>query len=104
MGRAFANDPGDLIIIYAALFNTQHYKVRIKDKVERSRERGVVVIKKWTLGLPLTSVANFTYSIQEKTFSSPFEIGLVSLFNDISTFVGFLMPKPFSEKNSSGTI
>ena len=31
-------------------------------------------------------------------------IGLVSLFNGISTFVGYLMPKLFSEKNSSGTI
>ena len=30
--------------------------------------------------------------------------GLVSLFNGISTFAGYLMPKPFSEKNSSGTI
>ena len=29
--------------------------------------------------------------------------GLVSLFNGILTFVGYLMPKPFS-KNSSGTI
>ena len=29
--------------------------------------------------------------------------GLVSLFNGISTFVGYLMPKQFSEKNSSGT-
>ena len=25
-------------------------------------------------------------------------------FNGISTFVGYLMPKPFSKKNSSGTI
>ena len=38
-------------------------------------------------------------------------IGLVSflclmstLFNGISTFVGYLMPKPLSLKNSSGTI
>ena len=31
-------------------------------------------------------------------------LGLVSLFNSISIFVGYLMPKPFSEKNSSGTI
>ena len=31
-------------------------------------------------------------------------VWLVSLFNDISTFVGYLMPKPFSKKNSSGTI
>ena len=30
--------------------------------------------------------------------------GLVSLFNGISTFVGYLMPNLFSEKNSSGTI
>ena len=30
--------------------------------------------------------------------------GLVSLFNGISTFVGYLMPKPFPKKNSSGTI
>ena len=31
------------------------------------------------------------------------EYGLVSLFNGISTFVGYLMPKPFFKKNSSGT-
>ena len=30
--------------------------------------------------------------------------GLVSLFNGISTFVGYLMRKPFFWKNSSGTI
>ena len=29
---------------------------------------------------------------------------LVSLFNGISTFVGYLMPKLFSQKNSSCTI
>ena len=33
-----------------------------------------------------------------------FRFGLVSLFNGISTFVGYLMPKPFFRKNSSGTI
>ena len=32
------------------------------------------------------------------------DFGLVSLFNGISTFVGYLMPKPFSKKNSRGTI
>ena len=31
-------------------------------------------------------------------------LGLVSLFNGISTFVGYLTPKQFSYKNSSGTI
>ena len=30
--------------------------------------------------------------------------GVVSLFNDISTFAGYLMPKSFSKKNSTGTI
>ena len=30
--------------------------------------------------------------------------GLVSLFNGISTFVGYLMPKVFSKKNNSCTI
>ena len=29
---------------------------------------------------------------------------LVSLFNGISTYVGYLMPKPSFKKNSSGTI
>ena len=29
---------------------------------------------------------------------------MVSLFNGISTFVVYLMPKPFSLKNRSGTI
>ena len=30
--------------------------------------------------------------------------GLVSLFNGISNFVGYLMPKPFSQKNCNGNI
>ena len=36
--------------------------------------------------------------------TKPNTLGLVSLLNGISTFVGYLMAKPFSEKNSSGTI
>ena len=52
MVRVFANDPGDLgsipgrvisktqkMVLNASLLNTQHYKVRIKGKVEQSRER-----------------------------------------------------------------
>ena len=52
MNRVFANGPGDQVSIPgrvipktqkmapdSALLNTQHYKVRIKDKVEKSRER-----------------------------------------------------------------
>ena len=51
MGRVFASDLGDWglipgqvipktqkMVLDAALLNTQHYKVRIKDKVEQSRE------------------------------------------------------------------
>ena len=51
MSRVFANDPGDRgsipgrvipktqkIVLDAALLNTEHYKVRIKEKVEQSRE------------------------------------------------------------------
>ena len=51
MSRVFANGPGEQgsiqgrviqknekIVLDAALLNTQHYKVRIKYKVEQSRE------------------------------------------------------------------
>ena len=50
--RVFANDPGDRgsisgqvipktlkVVLDTYLLNTQHYMVRIKDKVEQSRER-----------------------------------------------------------------
>ena len=52
MVRVFANGPGDCgsipvqsyqrlkkMVLDASLLNTQHYKVRIKGKVEQSRER-----------------------------------------------------------------
>ena len=61
MSRVYANGladrgsiPGWVIpktqkmVLDAALFNTQHYKVRIKGKVEQSRER--------SSALPYTSV------------------------------------------------
>ena len=61
MSRVFANGLGDQgsisgrvlrktqkIVLDAALLNTQHYKVRIKGKVEQSRE--------WSSALPYTSV------------------------------------------------
>ena len=57
MSRVFANGPGDRgsvsgqvipktqkMVRDAALLNTQHYKVRIKGKVEQSRE--------WSSALP----------------------------------------------------
>ena len=50
--RVFANSPGDLgsipdrvipktqkMVLDASLLNTQHYKIRIKGKVEQYRER-----------------------------------------------------------------
>ena len=61
MSRVFANGPGDQrsipgriipktqkMVHDAALLNTQHYRVRIKGKVEQSRE--------WSSALPYTSV------------------------------------------------
>ena len=57
ISRVFANGPGDhgsipgrvipktlKMVLDAALLNTQHYKVRIKGKVEQSRE--------WSSALP----------------------------------------------------
>ena len=61
MSRVFTNGlvdqgsiPGRVIpktqkmVLDAVLLNTQHYKVRIKDKVEQSRE--------WSSAFPYTSV------------------------------------------------
>ena len=61
MSRVFANSPGDRgsipcqvipktqkMVLDAALLNTQHYKVRIKVKVELSRE--------WSSALPYISL------------------------------------------------
>ena len=58
------------MVLDATLFNTQHYKVRIKGKVKQSRERsstlplhlGVVAIEKGAFGSPSTIVANFTFT------------------------------------------
>ena len=61
VGRVFTNSPKDpgstpgrvipktlKMVLDASLLNTQHYKVRIKGKVEQSRER--------SSALPFTSV------------------------------------------------
>ena len=47
-----------------------------------------------------SSENNFIYDLKPLKL----RFGLVSLFNGISTFVGYLMPKLFSLKNSSCTI
>ena len=51
----------------AIFLNTQHYKIRIKGKVEQSRERSsallcVVAIEKGAFRSPSTMVAKFTYN------------------------------------------
>ena len=56
MSRVFANGPGNQgsipgwvipntqkMVFDTALLNTQHYKVRIKGKVEQSRERSSIL-------------------------------------------------------------
>ena len=56
------------MVLDTSFLNTQHYKVRIKGKVEQSRERssaphtqlGVVAIVKGAFGSPSTKDANFT--------------------------------------------
>ena len=53
VGRVFANSLGDrdlkkTTVLDTSLLNTQHYKVRIKGKVELSRER--------SSALPYTSI------------------------------------------------
>ena len=52
------------MVLDTALLNTQQYKVRIKGRVEQSRERsnalGVVAIEKGAFGSLSTQVANFT--------------------------------------------
>ena len=48
------------MVLDTSLLNTQQYKVRIKGKVEKSRERSSA------LSYISTTVANFTYMCQEK--------------------------------------
>ena len=76
----YTNSPGDWgsipgrvipktekMVLDAALLNTQHYKVRIKGKVEQSREKssafplhlGVVAIEKGAFRSPSTKVTDF---------------------------------------------
>ena len=80
MGRVFASGPRDIgsipgrvipktlkIVLDTSLIYARQYKVRIKGKVEQSREKssalhlGVVAIEKAPFWLPSTTVANFTY-------------------------------------------
>ena len=48
------------MILCTSLLNTQHYKVRIKGKVEQSLHLGVVAVEKGAFESSSTTVANFT--------------------------------------------
>ena len=75
MGRVFTTGPGSIpgrvipkilkMVLDTSLLNTQKYKVRIKGKVEQSREKssaplhlGIVAIEKGAFWSPSTTVAN----------------------------------------------
>ena len=57
------------MLLDPSFFNTQHNKVRIKGKVEQSRENelrpsqhlGVIAIKTRSFGSPSTTVAKFNF-------------------------------------------
>ena len=62
--------------------------------------------KEWTLRCKAIELESWRCIVRRlnKELLEMIRFWLVSLFNGISNFVGYLMPKPFSQKNSSGTI
>ena len=62
------------IVFDASFLNTQYYKVRIKGKVEQSKERSsvfhytlvLVAIEKGAIGLPSTTARNFYYYLHHR--------------------------------------
>ena len=86
------------MVLNASLLNTQHYKVRIKGKVEQSREwssalllhLGAAVIEKGAFKAPSTKVPNFTY------FSSVF-------FFTLFIFVAWSSKDVVNKKNTGLT-
>ena len=72
------------MVLDATLLSTQHYKVRIKGRVEQSWELsnalrlhlGIVAIEKGTFGSPSTKVANFTLlkNVNMNVFPKPLSI------------------------------
>ena len=87
------------MVLDAALLNSQHYKVWIKDKVEQSRERssasslhlGVVANKKRVFGSPSTTLANFTlYMSNKEVWFGFMAYQLCGLFNTKSFLYIFI--------------
>ena len=80
------------MILNATLLNTQHFKVRIKGKIEQSREWSctlsytcIVAGEKGAFGSPSTKVASFTFLLfsnnEYKWRQAPKYIGHISIFN-----------------------
>ena len=51
------------MVLDVSLINLQQYKVRIKGKVEQSRERSSALFEKGAFWSPTTTDANFTETI-----------------------------------------
>ena len=100
MGRVFANGPGDLgsipgrvipktlkMVLDTSLFNSQQYKLRIKGKVVKSRERSIAF--PYTFWSPSTTVASFIY---DGDLKAPFSIATTPRCRgDTSPFPGLLL-------------
>ena len=93
LDSVFANDPGDLgsisgrvipktqkMVQDASLLNTQHYQVRIKGKVEQSRER--------SSALPYTCVVSYRKGSLRVTFDNGRQLYLLVLC-EIQSRLGF---------------
>ena len=98
----FANGPGDLgsipggvipktqqMVLDASLLNTQHYKVRIKGKVEQSREGVVPSPTHWCSSYRKGSLRVTLDYGRQLYFTLLTYVG----FYGISTIVGYLMSK-----------
>ena len=88
MSRVIANGPADWgsipgrvilktqkMVLDVALLNNHHYKVRIKSKVEQSREWSGTFPKKETFGSPSTKVADFAFTFYYVSLTIQSNIG-----------------------------
>ena len=86
------------MVLDAALLNTEHYKVRMKGKVEQSRERTnfIYIIRDTGSLLPLDK-------IQEVSWFKLFLTGLTGMGQQVLILMWVSWPDtPSSSKNSSG--
>ena len=108
MGRVFAHGPGHRgsspgrviqktlkMVLDTSLLTLRKYKVRIKGKAEQSKERSSALHTSqsssyWKGSLQVA----LDYGHQLYLNAKAIVYSLVSLFNGILTFVGYLIPKP----------